>query len=135
MTIKDRVKKLCKARGVSLNQLEHELSFGKGYLSKLGNSTPNAAKIQQIAEYFNVTVDFLINGESAKKDVAPTMNDIDLELYINNVINKLQNHSVGSGSFYLNGVELSDMQTDMFSDDLQNALNRVVKLGERSKSE
>lgn len=67
MTIKERVKELCQQHGITLNQLEQELSFGKGYLSKLDNSTPNTTKIQLIAEYFDVTIDSLIStGFSAK---------------------------------------------------------------------
>ena len=46
-----------------MNQLEQELSFGKGYISKLGKSTPNVTKLQKIADYFNVSLEYLINGE------------------------------------------------------------------------
>lgn len=66
MDLKDRIKELCKKNNISMNQLEQELDFGKGYLSKLGKSTPNAAKIKQIAERFHVSVDYLMTGESAE---------------------------------------------------------------------
>lgn len=46
-----------------MNQIETELGFGKGYISKLGKSTPNTAKIQKIADYFEVSVDYLMTGE------------------------------------------------------------------------
>ena len=60
-----------------MNQLEQELGFGKGYLSKLGKSIPNVSKIQLIANYFNVTVDYLMTGEdsSDKKEVTLTPRD------------------------------------------------------------
>ena len=35
-----------------MNKLEETLGFGKGNISKLGNSTPNATKIKKIADYF-----------------------------------------------------------------------------------
>lgn len=63
MTLKDRIQDSCKRAGISMNQLEETLGFGKGYISKLGKSTPNISKIQKIADYFNVSVDFLMNGE------------------------------------------------------------------------
>ena len=62
MNLKERIQDLCKKTGISMNQLETELGFGKGYISKLGKSTPNAAKIQKIADYFEVSVDYLMTG-------------------------------------------------------------------------
>lgn len=64
MTLKERVKSLCKERGVSMNQTETGLGFGKGYISKLGFSKPNTEKLNRMAEYFGVTLDYLMNGES-----------------------------------------------------------------------
>lgn len=60
--MKERIKSLCKTNGISMNKLEETLGFGKGYISKLGSSTPNAAKVKQIADYFNVSVDYLMTG-------------------------------------------------------------------------
>ena len=55
--MKERIKSLCKEYGISMNKLEETLGLGKGYISKLGNSTPNTTKIKKIADYFNVSVD------------------------------------------------------------------------------
>lgn len=63
MNLKERIQDLCKKTGKSMNQIETELGFGKGYISKLGKSTPNTAKIQKIADYFEVSVDYLMTGE------------------------------------------------------------------------
>ena len=63
MTLKERVKNLCKSNGISMNQLEKELGFATGYISKLDKSTPNSKNIQKIADYFNVSVDYLISGK------------------------------------------------------------------------
>lgn len=77
MTLKERIKELCKKNNISMNQLEKELGFGVGYISKLGNTTPNTKKIQLIADYFKVSVDYLMTGkelefsvEMAQKDLA-----------------------------------------------------------------
>ena len=64
MDLKERIKDLCKKNNISMNQLEQELDFGKGYISKLGKSTPNATKIQQIANRLGVTVDYLMTGNT-----------------------------------------------------------------------
>lgn len=77
MDLKKRIQELCRNSGISMNQLEQELGFGKGYISKLGKSIPNVSKIQLIANYFNVTVDYLMTGEdsSDKKEVTLTPRD------------------------------------------------------------
>ena len=66
MDLKERVKELCKNSNISMNQLEQELGFGKGYISKLGKSTPNTAKIQQLANRLGVSVDYLMSGNDSE---------------------------------------------------------------------
>lgn len=60
--LKERIKELCLKSGISMNKLEEELGFGKGYISKLGSSNPNTSKLQKIADYFSVSLDFLMTG-------------------------------------------------------------------------
>ncbi|WP_124067417.1 helix-turn-helix transcriptional regulator [Clostridium sp. E02] len=64
MDLKERIKELCKNSNISMNQLEQELGFGKGYISKLGKSTPNTTKIQQLANRLGVSVDYLMTGNA-----------------------------------------------------------------------
>lgn len=65
MTLKERIKELCKSNKISVNKLETELGFGTGYVSKLDKSTPNMAKLSKIADYFNVSTDMLLGKEPA----------------------------------------------------------------------
>lgn len=63
MTLKDRIKELCEKNDVSMNKLESDCGFGRGYVSKLEKSTPNSQKLQKIADYFNISLDYLMTGE------------------------------------------------------------------------
>jgi len=67
MNLKERIQELCKHNNISMNKVETDLEFGKGYISKLGKSTPNAIKIQKIADYFNVSVDYLMIGQDEEE--------------------------------------------------------------------
>lgn len=91
--MKERIKELCKNKKISMNMLEQELGFGKGYISKLGQSTPNAAKIKKIADYFDVTVDYLMTGkEDATQEKAPELtgrDERDIEKILNNTREQL----------------------------------------------
>ena len=78
MNLKERIKTLCKENGITVNKLEKTLGFGTGYVAKLDNSTPNTAKIQLIADFFNVSLDYLMNGKEPECSIE--MAKIDVEL-------------------------------------------------------
>lgn len=63
MNTKERIKELCVKSGITVNKLETTLEFGTGYVSKLDKSTPNSKKIQLIADYFEVPIDYLLTGK------------------------------------------------------------------------
>ena len=75
MTLRDRIKDLCKKNKISLNQLEINLDFGKGYLSKLDKNKPNVSNLEKIADYFNITLDYLMTGEEKKLEVPEFENE------------------------------------------------------------
>lgn len=75
MTLRDTIKSLCKDNKISVNRLEMDLGFAKGYISKLDKSVPNSAKLQKIADYFNVTLDYLMSGETDAKTPQLTKKD------------------------------------------------------------
>ena len=75
MDMKERVQELCKKNSISVSELEKTLGFGNGYISKLGQSTPNTSKIKLIADYFNVSIDYIITGEEKHPIPIPKMTD------------------------------------------------------------
>lgn len=54
------VKDLCEKQGISLNTLEEKLELGKNSLYGLKRNQPSAERLQQIANYFNVSTDYLL---------------------------------------------------------------------------
>lgn len=54
MGLYERIKDLCKSRGITPTALERELGFGRGYIGKLRTINPTADKLQRIADYFGV---------------------------------------------------------------------------------
>ena len=70
----EKIKELAKKRGKSLGQVEEDLGYGRNTLYKIKNSTPNAERIAESANYFNVSTDYLLgrteNPVIAKDDKA-----------------------------------------------------------------
>lgn len=66
------VKDLCEKQGISLNTLEDKLKLGKNSLYGLKRNQPSAERLQQIADYFHVSTDYLLgrtdNPSIAKDD-------------------------------------------------------------------
>lgn len=71
MNIVDRIKELQKKQHgkVSLNALEKELAIGKSTISSWENKQPSADKLQKVAEYFNVSVDYLLGRTDNPKPI------------------------------------------------------------------
>ena len=63
------VKDLCEKQGISLNTLEDKLKLGKNSLYGLKRNQPSAERLQQIADYFNVSTDYLL-GRTENPNVA-----------------------------------------------------------------
>lgn len=62
-TLRDRIKELAKMKGLSLPKLEVELGFGSGTIVKWEKASPSADKLQKVADYFDVSVDYLMGRE------------------------------------------------------------------------
>lgn len=60
MNIKERIHELAKLKGISIPKLEDELNLGNGTISRWSKSSPSVNKLLPIAEYFNVSIDYLI---------------------------------------------------------------------------
>lgn len=123
MDLKERIKILCKKQNISMNQLEQELGFGKGYISKLDKSTPNVTKIQQIAKRLNVTVDYLMAGKEESQKGLTTKDERDIAKDLNNIMDKLSSGEAGPASF--NGEPLNPEAAELFRDELELALRRL----------
>lgn len=133
MNIKENILKICKERGVSVYRLEKSTGLSHGYISKLDKSKPASDKLQKIADFFGVSIEQLLSGENYND--TPPVKDVKVDEYIEGILSKLRNRSGNAGIMYLKGTKLTDMQIELLADDIENALNRIIKLSERSKSE
>ena len=65
MTVYERIESLRKERKISQGNLEKELGFSNGSISKWKTSMPKPEILQKIADYFGVTVDYLMTGNES----------------------------------------------------------------------
>ena len=56
----DKIKELADKQGISLNTLEERLGYSTNYLYSLKKGNPKSDRLQEIADYFNVSADYLL---------------------------------------------------------------------------
>ena len=60
----EKIKEMCEKKGVSISQCERDCGFSKGSISKIEKNRPNSKRLQALADYFGVTMDFIMTGEN-----------------------------------------------------------------------
>lgn len=63
----EKIKELADKRGISLTKLEEDLGYSRNTLYKLKSQKPNAERISEIADYFNVSTDYLLGRTDNQK--------------------------------------------------------------------
>lgn len=58
--IYSNIKKICNQNNISIMQLEKELGFPKSSICKWDKNIPNVFKIGQVAKYFGITIEKLL---------------------------------------------------------------------------
>ena len=121
MTLHERIKSLADTKGISLPALEAELGFGNSTIVKWKKSTPNADKLNAVAQYFTVTMDYLLNGND--KDILTAKDNRDIKKDLDSIMDKLQSGNDGPASY--DGEALSPESMELFRDELEIALKRL----------
>ncbi len=121
MSLKDRIKNLAQERDISLPALESELGFGNSTIVKWDKSTPNADKLNAVAKYFGVTMDYLLNG--IDKDGLNEKDNKDISKDLENIMNKLSSGEASPACY--DGEELDPEAAELFRDELELALRRL----------
>ncbi len=63
MNIKEVVTLLCKKKGIPRSKMEKDLGLGNGTSGKWDTSVPGTDTLKKIADYFEVSIDYLMTGE------------------------------------------------------------------------
>ena len=62
----ERVKTICKDRKIPISKLERDLGYSNGYIGQLRKGTFPNDRLKEIAEYLEVSIDYLMTGEETK---------------------------------------------------------------------
>lgn len=122
MGLYENVREAAKEKGYSINRLEKELGFARSYIGKFKTITPSIDKIQKIADFLDVTTDYLMSGDKAENNLTARDNR-DIAKDLDSIMAKLSSKEGGPVSY--NGENLSDESMDLFKEELEIALKRL----------
>lgn len=107
MNTLNRIKTLCDKTGIAISQLEKDLNYGNGSLSK--SKSIKAERLLEIANYFDTTMEYILTGEEKKWQPTITKKD---EKDIKKTLDALKNQlSTGVGIMY-DGEPMDDEDMD-----------------------
>ncbi|HGK7718392.1 TPA: helix-turn-helix domain-containing protein, partial [Streptococcus pyogenes] len=76
----EKIKELADRQGISINKLEEKLGYSRNTIYNLKTKKPNAERISEIADYFQVSTDYLLgrtdNPAIAKDNQEYTSEDL-----------------------------------------------------------
>lgn len=73
--IYETIKDLCKSKGITVTKAESDMGYARSTLCKIDKNTPSIDKLQKIANYFGVSIEYLRTG-SDSSNVHTTNNNI-----------------------------------------------------------
>ena len=71
----ERVKTICKDRKIPISKLERDLGYSNGYIGQLRKGTFPNDRLKEIADYFGVSVDYLMTGKEKEGGETYYLND------------------------------------------------------------
>lgn len=75
----EKVKAICKARKIAISKLEKDLGYANGYIGQLRKGVFPSDRLMQIAEYLNVSPQFLTGDEELSENKkSPTPEGVEL---------------------------------------------------------
>ena len=120
---------LLKEHGVTAYRVSKETGVTTATLTswKQGKYTPKPEKLQKIADYFGVSLCYLMTGKNESPDseslkITPK-DERDIAKDLENIMAKLTSGEAGPASY--NGEELDPEAAELFRDELEIALKRL----------
>ncbi|MFD1455193.1 helix-turn-helix domain-containing protein [Levilactobacillus lanxiensis] len=104
MNLYTQIKQLADENHITIAELERATGISNGQIRKWNSRSPKVENLQKIADYFNVSVDFLLGRTKTRSFTAA--DELDIQATVKNMIAGLSNK--GALAFMKNGGEEMD---------------------------
>ncbi|MCI9077352.1 MAG: helix-turn-helix transcriptional regulator [Lachnospiraceae bacterium] len=128
MTLLDRVKILCKEKGVAQGKMEKDIGISNGASSKWKNSSPSIDVIQKLSSYFDVSIEFLVTGKNSPGIILNTKDENDIARRLEYTLSELDSQE----SLMFSGEPLDDNTRELLKISLENSI-KIAKVNAKQK--
>lgn len=131
MSLVEKIKILCKEQKITVAELERKTGISNGQIRKWDVSTPGIDKIKTIADYFDVSTDYLLGRTDKKRYYDLTEKD---ERTIQKDLQKIiEGVNTGSYAAFDGGTldDLDDEDRELMIASLENSLRIAKKLAKQ----
>lgn len=121
---------LLQKHGVTPYKVAKEAGVTQTALSnwKSGRSTPSSKTLQKVADYFGVTVDYLMTGRAEAKEKAPELtarDERDIAKDLDRIMGEIRKGD--DGPLYYNGIEIDNASLNLLQNAIEYALRETKK--------
>ena len=128
MDILDKVKILCKNKGVSQRKMEQDIGISNGASSKWGTSSPSIEIVQKLSNYFGVSINYLVTNECNSDTMLNKRDENDIAKRLENTMADLD----ADEALMFSGEPLDDMTRELLKASLENSI-RIAKINAKQK--
>lgn len=121
MDIYEKIQYLARNQGLSVRELGNKLNIGPTTLYKWKSQTPKSDILIKVADYFNVSTDYLLGRSSDKYDLSP-QEKIDIGIEAEKMMKGLNDE--GSVNFYGEPMSEEDKEATLSALNLLMTINR-----------
>lgn len=107
----EKIKELADRHGISINKLEERLGYSRNTIYNLKTKKPNAERIAEIADYFNVSTDYLLGRTENPKVATTTGSPAEVDL-----------KELARESFFYDGHQMNDEDIELISSLLETRI-------------
>jgi len=122
----EKIKLLASEKKMSIRQLEEALGFGNGVINRWRKNTPGSDKLKKVADYFDVSTDYLLGRTDKRHYYDLTEKDEkNIAEELEEMIKDLKN--AGALSFSKETSEVDEETHELLIASLENSL-RIAKI-------
>lgn len=129
LTLVDKIRTLANQHDMSLPQLEMELGLGNGTISRWKTSSPNTDKLLKIANFFHVSMDYLLERENEITTSLSKKDERDIAKRLENTLAELENTQ---NALMFSGEPLDEETRELLKASLENSI-RIAKINAKQK--
>ncbi|EPT38807.1 XRE family transcriptional regulator [Streptococcus agalactiae FSL S3-251] len=107
----EKIKELADRQGISINKLEEKLGYSRNTIYNLKTKKPNAERISEIADYFQVSTDYLLGRTDNPKIAQDGHASVAIDL-----------KKDAEETFFFDGHELNDEDIDLITSILETRI-------------